>query len=162
MKRKEDKCRSCIFKAKRGTMHKCDYASLTGHTRMAVPPEKCVNYVPNNAPGTKTRALRTKPDWEAAMALYKRGLNDVEIAEQKSAIVTVCGKRRRMTRKRLILKAALFIALPFLHMDRKRRPSWCLRKWRNSKRSFASTPEVRIIGRLLRRKSLTYRSCWSK
>ena len=80
--RKEDKCRSCIFKAKRGTMHKCDYASLTGHTRMAVPPEKCVNYVPNNAPGAKTRAPRTKPDWEAAMALYKRGLNDVEIAEQ--------------------------------------------------------------------------------
>lgn len=78
-------------------MHRCDYASITGHTRMAVPPEKCISYEPEKGEmGELIRKTRAKPDWAAAMILYERGMNDAEIAAQMGCSrYTVQGWRYR-------------------------------------------------------------------
>lgn len=78
MQSKKDKCRSCCYRTRPGLMYKCDYASMTGHTRLAVPPNKCKHYKPEgDVPVRKTRA---RPDWKAAMVFYEQGMNDAEIA----------------------------------------------------------------------------------
>lgn len=94
MRQKKDKCATCVYRTRPGLLYKCDYASMTGHTRLAVPPEKCRHYTPEGkAPERKTR---TRPDWDAAMILWERGMNDAEIAAQMGCSrYTVQGWRYR-------------------------------------------------------------------
>lgn len=81
MKEKKERCNTCIYRTRPGSPHKCDYFSMTGHTRRAVPAYRCKQYVPRNADAGQTRK-RANPDWDAAMELYNQGLTDPEIAER--------------------------------------------------------------------------------
>ena len=91
-------CKTCIFRAKENSLHRCDYASVTGHTRKAQDPEKCTYYRKGkrieqgeyrlleevlNAPKQKrAKGAGKKPvyDWEKAMKLYRQGKNDGQIS----------------------------------------------------------------------------------
>ena len=38
------KCERCVFRAQASAGYRCDYCAITGHTRLAVPPEKCLHF----------------------------------------------------------------------------------------------------------------------
>lgn len=79
--KKKERCNTCIYRTRPGSPHKCDYFSMTGHTRRAVPAHQCEHYKKDNAAEGQAKR-RVKPDWDAAMELYKQGLTDPEIAER--------------------------------------------------------------------------------
>ena len=106
---KKEKCRQCVFRS-RFPAYKCNFASLMGHTRKAVPPEKCAHFIAGKRLETpeEAKALleklakkaarkeRKKPDWSRGLELYRLGKNDGEIAVELSvSIGAVCGWRRR-------------------------------------------------------------------
>lgn len=90
-------CGTCMFRTEGYALHKCDYAAITGKTRMAEPPENCTHYKKGpkieagmykvlqeaedagrkRAPGA---GAKPKHDWDLALRLYKKGYNDGEIS----------------------------------------------------------------------------------
>lgn len=42
------------------------------------------------------------------------------------------------------------------------KPSWYLRKWQNYKKNFAKMPGGKTTAGVLRRRSQTFKLCWSK
>ena len=98
MAKKGARCGKCVFRAKPLAQHTCDYFAITGHTRKAVPPEKCRNFregeridperkgiVIDQSPPLESRkrapggGAKPKYDWAKARKLYEQGLNDGEI-----------------------------------------------------------------------------------
>lgn len=98
MAKKEARCGKCVFRAKPLAQNTCDYFAITGHTRKAVPPEKCRNFregeridperkgiVIDQSPLLNSRkrapggGAKPKYDWAKARKLYEQGLNDGEI-----------------------------------------------------------------------------------
>lgn len=94
------RCHECMFRADPLKLWGCNYEGVTGHTRMAQPPEKCTYFRKGERlqdRHTGTEALRPdrvrrdnakrlpppvepKYDWEKAQELYALGKNDGEIA----------------------------------------------------------------------------------
>ena len=90
-------CKKCVFRTEYYAAHLCDYASITGRTRKAEPPEQCTHFkegtriekpeyrmleklgevIKKRAPGG---GAKPKHDWEMAETLYKKGYNDGEIS----------------------------------------------------------------------------------
>lgn len=98
MAKKEARCGKCVFRAKPLAQNTCDYFAITGHTRKAVPPEKCRHFregerieperkgiVIDQSPPLDARkrapggGAKPKYDWAKARKLYEKGLNDGEI-----------------------------------------------------------------------------------
>lgn len=88
------KCPECIYRAAKFSEYACDYAGITGHTRRAVPPERCKHFEPGKPlAGTrgekpKGRPIcinpvrrRTRYDWEKAKRLYDQKWSDPKIAD---------------------------------------------------------------------------------
>lgn len=76
------RCKDCFYRARESSVHLCDYASMTGHTRKAQPPEKCTYYQKECRPREAGKAAgRQQHDWAGAMALWKAGKTDPEIAK---------------------------------------------------------------------------------
>lgn len=93
------KCERCMFRAPAGADYRCDYCAITGHTRLAAPPEKCAYFregkridrsqektapfgdaVPRTI--VKRGGPRPKYDWGYGKRLYDQGKNDVEISRE--------------------------------------------------------------------------------
>ena len=93
---KSKRCGECRFRGDGFDLVGCDYATITGKTRHAQPPEKCTYFVPGprmskaeyrkmreqvmkrkRAPGA---GAKEKHDWDKARELYEKGKNDGEIA----------------------------------------------------------------------------------
>lgn len=106
---KKEKCDQCVFRS-RVFAYRCNFAYLTGHTRKAVPPEACKDFIAGGRLETpeEAKALwetmekkaarkeRKKPDWDRGLELYRLGKNDGEIAVELGVSVgAVCGWRRR-------------------------------------------------------------------
>lgn len=94
------KCERCVFRAPTGADYRCDYCAISGHTRLAAPPEKCLHF----QEGKRIERAREKPqtfaqavprpkvrrgggstpkyDWGRGRALYDQGKNDVEISRE--------------------------------------------------------------------------------
>lgn len=101
---KKVKCERCVFRAQASAGYRCDYCAITGHTRLAVPPEKCLHFQKGEridrseekAAPLGVEALRTmgrqsrksrggskpKYDWERGRQLYAQGKNDREIGKE--------------------------------------------------------------------------------
>ena len=97
---KEIRCPACRYRAAPTAGYLCEYAGITGHTRGAVPPEKCKHFEPGKAiapmnragwngeakPTVQDRTARKRGhpryDWEKGRELYDRGYNDDRIAEE--------------------------------------------------------------------------------
>lgn len=114
---KRAKCDTCAFRAEEHRIFRCNYVYLTGHTRMAEPPEKCTyfrkgkrlespketeRFLASGAKfaGTRTRrpgaGAKAKYDWSIAWTLYGQGKNDGEISRVMGvASNTVTSWRRR-------------------------------------------------------------------
>ncbi len=108
----KDRCDTCVFRTEITKKYRCDYLALTGHTRLAEPPEACTHYIrgdrletPEQATKLLTkmeekrqkRAKRRKYDWGKAEKLYRAGANDTEIALALGCCKpAVCQWRRRM------------------------------------------------------------------
>lgn len=101
------KCGECIYRAHKYAPYSCNYATITGKTRKAVPPEKCRKFkagermeerddivisedssrkpaqkpVTIRKPKAQKRKRSAPPDWELGMRLWKAGMNDREIGE---------------------------------------------------------------------------------
>ncbi len=93
------KCERCMFRAQAGAAYQCDYCAITGHTRLAAPPETCRHFqagarIERNqenkaafveaTPRPKVRRGGSQPkyDWGYGRALYDQGKNDVEISRE--------------------------------------------------------------------------------
>ena len=66
MKRKDDRCKGCIYQAKRSAPYKCDYAEITGRCRIVngkvQSAAECTFYRPQNGeepPRQKVRPMLT-------------------------------------------------------------------------------------------------------
>lgn len=88
------RCPECIYRAAKFSEYACDYAGITGHTRRAVPPERCKHFEPGKplagARGEKPKGRpicinpvrrRTRYDWEKAKRLYDQKWSDPKIAD---------------------------------------------------------------------------------
>ena len=111
MKRTE-RCETCVFRAEKNCAFQCNYLALTGHTRLAVPPEDCTHYMQGDRLETQEQTARflqeleekqkkpdkrRKYDWGRAEKLYRAGANDAEIAKELGASATAVYQwRRRM------------------------------------------------------------------
>lgn len=95
---KEEKCRRCVYRARPGAGYQCDYATVTGHTRRAVPPAKCRKFregkriaipkeemteIKEPQKKEKRRGGGSAPriDWDRGRELYGQGKSDVQIGE---------------------------------------------------------------------------------
>lgn len=94
------KCERCMFRAPEGADYRCDYCAVTGHTRLAVPPEMCLHFregkridrsqektepFHETVPRTMARhGGRSTPkyNWRWGKVLYDQGKNDVEISRE--------------------------------------------------------------------------------
>lgn len=87
------RCPECRYRAAKFSNYTCDYAGITGHTRRAVPPERCRHFEPEQPPEAAKRAKpkgpaiainpsrrRTRYDWEKAKMLYDQKWSDSKIA----------------------------------------------------------------------------------
>ena len=90
------------------SQNRCDFVALTGRSRKAQPAEKCTFFVKGERlapvrvtlPGEEAVYTALKPgekhDWEPAMELYKKGMNDGEISKLTGIPKgTIHGWRRR-------------------------------------------------------------------
>lgn len=101
------KCEQCIFRAQAGATYRCDYCAITGHTRLAAPPEKCRHFQAgariertqeNKAafveatprPKVRRGGSRTKYDWGYGRALYDQEKTTWRSAGSWDAIPTRC------------------------------------------------------------------------
>ena len=50
------RCPECRYRAAKFSDYTCDYAGITGHTRRAVPPERCRHFEPEQPPCEAERA----------------------------------------------------------------------------------------------------------
>ena len=117
----ERKCGKCIYRAHKYAPYSCDYATITGKTRKAVPPEKCrkfkagermeerddivISEDSSRKPAQKPVTVRTPkaqkrkrsgpPDWELGMRLWKAGMNDREIGENLGVCASAVLQWRR-------------------------------------------------------------------
>lgn len=106
------KCERCTFRAQAGAAYRCDYFAITGHTRLAAPPEKCRHFQTGAriertqekkaafveaTPQTKVRrgGSKTKYDWGYGRALYDQGKNDVEISRELGCDTNTVHRWRR-------------------------------------------------------------------
>ena len=93
-------------------MEGCDYATITGRTRKAQPPEECTYFVKGGRiepakydpvliaqrknKNRKKAGVKPKHDWEYGKSLYERGFNDGEIARKMNITPqVVCQWRQR-------------------------------------------------------------------
>lgn len=87
------RCPECRYRAAKFSDYTCDYAGITGHTRRAVPPERCRHFEPEQPLEAAKRAKpkgpaiainpsrrRTRYDWEKAKTLYDQKWSDSKIA----------------------------------------------------------------------------------
>ena len=87
------RCPECRYRAAKFSDYTCDYAGITGHTRRAVPPERCRHFEPEQPPEAAKRVKpkgpaiainpsrrRTRYDWEKAKMLYDQKWSDSKIA----------------------------------------------------------------------------------
>ena len=112
MKRTE-RCETCVFRMEGGKPYRCNYLTLTGHTRKAEEPEDCTHYIKGNRLETQEQTARflqelaekqqkkpdkrRKYDWGRAEKLYRAGANDGEIAKELGACATAVYQwRKRM------------------------------------------------------------------
>lgn len=98
MGKKNPDCSTCIYRAVNRAW-KCNYETVTGHTRKAVPASRCADYREGNPEKNsplelleklrraekeekkrKPRGVKEKYDWDIAKRLYDEGKNDGEIA----------------------------------------------------------------------------------
>ena len=83
------RCPECRYRAAKFSDYTCDYAGITGHTRRAVPPERCRHFEPEQPLEAAKRAKpkgpaiainpsrrRTRYDWEKAKMLYDQKWSD--------------------------------------------------------------------------------------
>lgn len=95
---KKIRCGGCIYRAAETSGYLCDYAAITGHTRMAVPITECRHFQAGSPIAQMNRVgwngevkpilqdrkarKRGRPryDWGIARELYEQGLNDHQIA----------------------------------------------------------------------------------
>ena len=90
---KRIRCPECIYRAAKFSEYACDFAGITGHTRRAVPPERCRHFETEQPPEAAKRAKpkgpaiainpsrrRTRYDWEKAKTLYDQKWSDSKIA----------------------------------------------------------------------------------
>lgn len=104
-------CRDCQFQAEKDMPYGCNYATITGHTRLAAPPGDGCPYkvkgprlermVAQKEVTIKRRDHRRKIDDRKAMRLYQEGKNDVEMGEA----LGVRQESVRLWRKRMGLKS---------------------------------------------------------
>ena len=99
MSKNKQRCHECIFRGDGFTCVGCDYATITGHVRGAVPAEKCTHFrkgarmtqaeyrLLQDVLREKQKRKRNpgagakqKYDWELARKMYDTGCNDGEIA----------------------------------------------------------------------------------
>lgn len=120
------KCPKCIFRANKFAPYTCDYASITGKTRGAMPAEQCIHFasgerieertdivVSEKSPPLKDKKEKTviqterkerksswKFDWDMAKRLYDAGMNDHEIGKEigASASTVMSWRKRRKLR----------------------------------------------------------------
>ena len=91
---KRIKCPECIYRAAKFAEYACDYAGITGHTRRAVPPERCKHFEPGKireemrgerpkgpALSINPSRRRSRYDWEKAKKLYNQKWSDRKIAD---------------------------------------------------------------------------------
>lgn len=89
------RCPECRYRAAKFSDYTCDYAGITGHTRRAVPPERCRHFEPEQPPEAAKRAKpkgpaiainpsrrRTRYDWEKAKMLYDQKWSDSKIDQK--------------------------------------------------------------------------------
>lgn len=110
---KKERCESCVFRAEKNCAFQCNYLALTGHTRLAEPPEECSRYIQGDRLETQEQTARflqelavkqqkkpdkrRKYDWGRAEELYRAGANDGEIAKELGACATAVYQwRKRM------------------------------------------------------------------
>ena len=105
------KCDRCVYQAQPGADYLCNYFGITGHTRLAVPPEKCRHFregerierprrrteLPERPAVKQRNAGRSHPryDWERGKDLYERGLTDGEIAKELGCDTNTVHRWRR-------------------------------------------------------------------
>ena len=99
-----NKCKQCIFRGDSYDLVGCDYATITGHVRGAIPPEECTHFRKGeritkaeyrllkaalaSAPEKKRKkrapgaGKKEKYDWSIARKLYDGGKNDGEIGRE--------------------------------------------------------------------------------
>ena len=88
-----------MFRGKSYDVVGCDYATITGHVRGAIPAEQCTHYRKGNriepeeyqrmqnilteprkrAPGA---GAKEKHDWKIAEIMYRQGMNDGQISRK--------------------------------------------------------------------------------
>lgn len=80
------RCGSCTYRANDNTS--CDYFFITGHTRMAQPPEKCTFYkrgerceTPKEPQAPASLRANRVYDLDRAKRMWKAGATDREIAK---------------------------------------------------------------------------------
>lgn len=106
-------CTKCVFRAV-NRMWLCNYETVTGHTRLAVPPERCKHFKEGeparqtgfelleklrraeNQENRRKSGPKEKYDWSIAKKLHEQGKSDSEIAEVMGCYASVV----RLWRKR--------------------------------------------------------------
>lgn len=94
----KEKCDRCVYRAQTGADYRCNYFGITGHTRLAVSPEKCRHFregerierlrgrteLPGRAAAKQRNAGKSHPryDWSQGKVLYDQGMNDGEISRE--------------------------------------------------------------------------------
>ena len=97
----QSKCGKCVYRAEEHLSYRCNFAYLTGKTRLAEPPEKCTHFqegprleTPEDA-GRYIQARKRRPgggakvkyDWEKGRELYDQKKNDREISREMGVSV---------------------------------------------------------------------------
>ena len=92
----KERCGKCIYRAAKFEVYQCDYASITGKTRKAVPAERCRHFRPgdpvespaktvhlkNSKTFRQRRPRRAVYDWGRGRKLYDAGTPDSGIAKE--------------------------------------------------------------------------------
>lgn len=105
MSKNKEKCHECIFRGDGFTCVGCDYFTITGHVRGAVPAEECTHFrkgdrmtkgeyrllqdVLREKPKRKRNpgaGAKLKYDWDLARKMYDTGCNDGEIARKLGCV----------------------------------------------------------------------------
>lgn len=113
MSKDKKRCHECMYRGDGYDLVGCDYATITGHVRGAIPPEECThfqkgdrmrraeylllkNVLSENQRRAPCAGKEEKYDWSIAEQLYKEGKNDGEISREMGVRPQlVCAWRKR-------------------------------------------------------------------